>query len=236
MRELAALDTPEMRLRRLIAWLRQAAPLEAAATLHAIVEAAGHKHSLAQAALHALVLLPRYEEEIGYERFSAIYAAAAELGHEDVKRLLHAGDPHRRLPRDGAPDNELIERTLGERKALARSRDRDILDRLMHDRHPDVINVLLENPRLTERDVVRMAAMRPSDTRVLSAIVESPKWIARYAVKKALVCNPYTPTGMALSLMSFLLTPDLRMIAGMATLDERVRRGAEQALGERNGS
>ena len=57
--------------------------------------------------------------------------------------------------------------TLGERKSLARRPDRAMLDRLLHDPHPDVIRRLLRNPRLTEDDVVRLAARRPGRPEVL---------------------------------------------------------------------
>ena len=51
--------------------------------------------------------------------------------------------------------------TLGERKSLARRPDRDLIARVMRDPNPDVIRILLNNPGLTESDVVRVCARRP---------------------------------------------------------------------------
>ncbi|MGD8863380.1 MAG: hypothetical protein PVI30_25425, partial [Myxococcales bacterium] len=52
--------------------------------------------------------------------------------------------------------------SLGERKALARRNDRDLITRVLRDPHPDVIRILLGNPALTEEDVVRLCARRPA--------------------------------------------------------------------------
>jgi len=210
--------------------MRATAPALAADALHELIDRAGKKDSAAQAAMLSLVHLRRYEEELGYDCLATIYAHADDRGYADVKQLLHTGVAKRTLPRDGSPENEFLERTLGERKGLAMSTNRDIMDRLMRDRHPEVIRILLQNPRLIERDVVRIAAMRPAEARVLETIVESHKWIARYAVKKAIVCNPYTPTNISSSLIGFLLVSDMRTVADMATLADGLRDAARKRV------
>jgi hypothetical protein len=42
--------------------------------------------------------------------------------------------------------------TLGERKSLARTHDRSLIQRVVRDPHPDVVRILLDNPSLTEED------------------------------------------------------------------------------------
>ena len=54
--------------------------------------------------------------------------------------------------------------TLGERKSLARTHDRSLIQRVVRDPHPDVVRILLDNPSLTEEDVVRVCAARPNQT------------------------------------------------------------------------
>src|ERR1700722_10918407 len=58
--------------------------------------------------------------------------------------------------------------TLGERKSLAKKTDRNLLERLLGDPHPDVIRGVLRNPRLTEDDVVRFVARVPGRPELLS--------------------------------------------------------------------
>ena len=64
--------------------------------------------------------------------------------------------------------------TLGERKSLARTHDRSLIQRVVRDPHPDVIRILLDNPSLTEPDVVRICASRPCDPQVLQTVYETP--------------------------------------------------------------
>lgn len=102
--------------------------------------------------------------------------------------------------------------TLGERKALARRPDRETMQRLLADSHPDVIRYCLGNPRLTEDDVVRLAAKRPGRAAVLAEIARS-RWVQRPRVRFALALNPLTPLEMTARLVGLLLRPELETVA-----------------------
>ncbi|MCC6806756.1 MAG: hypothetical protein IT381_04995 [Deltaproteobacteria bacterium] len=227
--DLSAISEPIARERRVVEWLREMDPGYAVRVLAAVIDRAHGRSTPAQRVLHALVGLRRYETELGYQRLSELYRHADDFGLSTVKDLLLEGRPQRFAPGRGS-ENEHLEKTLGERKALATTRDRDVLDRLLFDRHPHVIRILLKNRRLVESDVVRLAARRPASPEVLREIVQAPSWIARYRVKLALVCNPYTPTNVALSLLGFLLAPDLRAVAASSTLAKEVRTRAAAQL------
>ncbi len=118
--------------------------------------------------------------------------------------------------------------TLGERKWLARRPDRETLQKLLGDPHPDVIARLLQSPRLTEDDVVRLAAKRPGAGAVLGEIARSTKWLHRPRVRIALVLNPATPTGVAARIIGLLLRSELELVATSPGLAPSVRAlGAE---------
>jgi hypothetical protein len=102
--------------------------------------------------------------------------------------------------------------TLGERKSLARRPDRDTLQRLFGDPHPEVTRRLLRNPRLTEDDVVRLAARRPGRGEQLAEIAREPRWAHRPRVRMALVMNPATPPEMAARIAGLLLRPELALV------------------------
>jgi hypothetical protein len=95
---------------------------------------------------------------------------------------------------------------------------------------PEVIRNLLENPKVTERDVVALAAKRPARPAVQREIFTSRRWIARYAVKRALILNPYTPTDVSLRMLSFLKRQDLRLIETSPSMPESLRVAAGQLL------
>jgi len=113
--------------------------------------------------------------------------------------------------------------TLGERKALARRNDRNLVARALRDPHPDVVRILLGNPYVTELDVVRLCARRPVPATILLEVFRTPKWIVRYRVRKALVLNPATPVDIALQLSSHLTTQDARLAASFEDLHPMVR-------------
>jgi hypothetical protein len=113
--------------------------------------------------------------------------------------------------------------TLGERKSLARRPDRDTMQRLVADPHPDVIQRLLCNPRVLEDDVVRMAARRPGRSDVLAEIARSTRWVHRPRVRMALVLNPATPPEIAVRIAGLLLRPELEMVARSPHVPSAVR-------------
>jgi len=102
--------------------------------------------------------------------------------------------------------------TLGERKSLARRPDRDTMQRLLSDPHPDVIRRCLRNPRMTEDDVVRLAAKRPGRGDVLAEIARS-RWVHCPRVRLALVLNPASPVEMTARIVGLLLRSELAMVS-----------------------
>jgi len=113
--------------------------------------------------------------------------------------------------------------TLGERKSLARRPDRDTMQRLLLDPHPDVIRRCLRNPRITEDDVVRLAAMRPGRAAALAEIARSTKWVHSPRVRVALVMNPATPAEIAARIAGLLVRPELELVARSPAVPANVR-------------
>jgi hypothetical protein len=167
---------------------------------------------------------------LGYERHAGIYNSARARDDMLLVRVL--------LSAQSAPDGIAqaaaipgrSEITLGERKSLARTRRRDLIDRLLRDPDPSVLEILLCNPRITESDVIRLAARRPTSSDAQRALFRSPRWKTRYPVQRALVLNPYTPSDLATQLTGMLTEPDLRRVEADAQLADRVRAAARAQL------
>jgi hypothetical protein len=120
------------------------------------------------------------------------------------------GDDPRRAPVNEASGGRTL--TLGERKWLARRPDRETIERLLRDPHPDVIARCLRNPRIVEDDVVRLAAKRPGRGDVLAEIARSG-WVHRPRVRLSLALNPATPLEIAMRIAGLLLRPELALVA-----------------------
>jgi hypothetical protein len=229
-RKLAAFPEPAMREVVLTEALRDGAPEDLVPVLEEVVargRAGGPPFDLALLALGGVLSSP---DALPYERRAMLYAAARDGGRYDLADLfLSAGagpEPAATAPLNVAGRTL----TLGERKSLARGGRREMLDRLMRDPAAPVIRVLLGNPRLTERDVVAIAARRPQLPEIQHEIARSRRWISRYSVKLTLVLNPYTPTDLAVRLIGFLQLPELRQVASEGALGDVVRAAARRRL------
>ena len=172
-------------------------------------------------------------ELLGYEKVQRLYLHARACGDVEISRLFLAAPAAKlrgRFVDEGDENEKMASTSLGLRKSYARGRDRMRLDRLLHDRNPAVVRLLLQNPRIVERDVVKIAARRPTETAIVQEIYRSSRWIARYHIKKALVFNPYTPVDIAMPLLPYLLRPDLRELSRLPNIEYEIRMAARKVL------
>ncbi|HEX5656531.1 MAG TPA: hypothetical protein VFX59_05020 [Polyangiales bacterium] len=177
-------------------------------------------------------------EEAGRKRAIACFAEAR--GQVGLARFLggagpdpdtdpdtDADDRGGEVTMDSALKRALSEKgrplSLGERKSLARRRDRELLNRALRDPHPDVVRILLDNPALNELDVIRLCAQRPVAAEALMHVFRHPRWIVFYRVRAALAFNPFTPEAIALQLLPHLTPSDLKAVMRSSELSERVR-------------
>ena len=152
------------------------------------------------------------------------------VSRQPWRELAHPEDPTDARVPDYGKGRPL---TLGERKALARRPDIDTVSRLAADPHPDVIRGLLENPRLTEDTVLRMAAKRPCRPDVLAQIARSPKWVHRARIRLALALNPDTSADVAIPILALLLRQELELVVEATHVSPVVRAVAAEHLERR---
>ncbi|MEO8903413.1 MAG: hypothetical protein ABI488_14470 [Polyangiaceae bacterium] len=134
-------------------------------------------------------------------------------------------------PEPAVPDYGMgRELTVGERKSLARTPNRRAFEKLLRDPHPLVIRQLLENPRLTEDDVVRMTARRPARLEVLSAIAQHSRWLSRPRVRLTLLFNPGSPAAMTMPLLSVCTRNELTEVLHHSESSPVLRSAAHELL------
>jgi hypothetical protein len=169
------------------------------------------------------------------EHRARVREAAAAVDERLTLRFLVAGDEHLLLeassddlPTPDYGDDRPL--TLGERKSLARRPSREIIERAMLDPNSSVAINLLANPKLTEEDVMRMAARRPGPPSVLAEIALHTRWRRRRRVILALVYNTYLPTWYGLSLLPWLDSREAGEVAADSRLEDEIRAGVEELL------
>ncbi len=156
----------------------------------------------------------------------------AEPGHP-VSVLLSQVVGTSAPPRARPPGYDLEEMPLGVRKAHARRRDRDMLSRLAADPDPSVIAILLDNPFVTEVEVLKVASLRPQNSAIFGVVVTSTRFGVRESVIAALVQNPWCPVRMALALLPLVSAARLRAVQSSPRLDPRLHDAAKVLLSRR---
>ena len=171
---------------------------ELARALDAVCERAEQAEADAREALLAVVDALN-EEDMGpvVQRLREEAAGESLLALERLIRHpakgLRSTPPGSPLAKARVPDDgKGRPLTLGERKAMARRPDRETMQRLLADplTPPSSTGPLLRNPRVTEDDILRLAAKRPGRPEVLAEIARSMRWAHRPRIRMALAMNP----------------------------------------------
>ncbi|HEY4105379.1 MAG TPA: hypothetical protein VGM44_15885 [Polyangiaceae bacterium] len=225
------LSLPDLALRT--GWLRdflaRASDYDNASVLNALCEDNERADPQAREAILVVALL---FASLGECELTDQLRAQAEARHLlSLSRLLrraptpsvHAPPAHEIPVPDYGAGREL---TVGERKSLARSPNRRAFDKLLGDPHPLVIRQLLENPRLTEDDVVRMAARRPARREVLEAIAQNGRWLSRQRVRLTVLFNPGSPPAMTMPLLAVCARNELYEIMHSSDASSALRTAA----------
>ena len=127
----------------------------------------------------------------------------------------------------------LLDMAEGEVVALARRASPGVVSELTRSRSTRVLSALLGNPRVRERDVVRIASGEDAPPETLRRLVHHPDWSVRRSVRVALLRNPRTPVADALHLLAGLAPPDLERMVRDEGVPRIVQIGAGRRLAGR---
>ena len=114
------------------------------------------------------------------------------------------------------PDDRML--TLGERRARARLPGPKTVEHFMYDPDRIVIQNLLQNARMTEPHVLRMASRRPTTSAALIAVSQSRRYGLSRSVMLALVQNPFLPYRVAFGIAFLLSKTELKMLKSIESL------------------
>lgn len=203
-----------------------AAVVDAVQALMTQVDLPGYRQCYL-AVVHALIR----RRSLGYKRVEVLYRAAVAADCGPVRLLLLRAPPLVVAGDDEVlPDPELVEVSLGRRKSMARTTDLDLRTKIALDPDPSVVSILLGNPRLTERDVVRIVARRPNLATIIELVAGHGRWSHRNAIQHSVAQNPYTPASVAASMVPFLTGRHLREVARDAALHRAVQETAATVI------
>lgn len=122
-----------------------------------------------------------------------------------------------------------------DRMKLGMKGDREARGILIRDANKIVSSAVINNPRITEQEVEKIAAMRTVSDEVLRLIGMNRAWARVYPIIHNLVRNPRTPLPTAVTILPRIQTRDLKNISQNRNVSEAVRRQGQRLLTAREG-
>lgn len=113
---------------------------------------------------------------------------------------------------------------LGQKITLARRGPARVAGALLAEGHAQVISIVLDNPYMTEAQVLRALSREKLPVSVIPAIVQHRKWSITYNVRLALVRHPAAPLAAILTYLPELTVADLRELAAPGIVPENLRK------------
>jgi len=128
---------------------------------------------------------------------------------------------------------KIMEMGVGEKIKLATIGNREARNLLLKDSNKIVLAAVINSPRNTEEDIIKICQSRNVSNEVLRLIAAKKELTKNYKVKIGLVTNPKTPVPISLKLLSYITEADLRNIAKNKNISTVVARGARKILEDR---
>ena len=125
--------------------------------------------------------------------------------------------------------------TVKDRVKLGMKGDREARGILIRDANKVVASAVIHNPRITDKEVENIAAMRTVSDEVLRLIAMNRAWARSYTIIHNLARNPRTPIATALGILPRIHAKDLQALTQNRNVPEAVRRQAFRLVKTRAG-
>jgi hypothetical protein len=131
--------------------------------------------------------------------------------------------------------SRILKMSMKDRVKLAMKGDREARNILIRDPNRIVSQAVINNPRITEQEVEKIAAMRTVPDDVLRQIAINRQWARHYMIAHNLARNPRTPIGNVISILTRLQLRDLSAITKNRNVSDAVRKQALRLVQARAG-
>ena len=131
--------------------------------------------------------------------------------------------------------NRILRMKMKDRVKLAMKGDREARTILVRDPNRIVSQAVINNPRITENEVEKIATMRVVPEDVLRQIAINRAWARNYTIMHNLARNPRTPISNIMSILTRLQLRDLNALTKNRNVSDVVRRHALRLVNARTG-
>lgn len=131
--------------------------------------------------------------------------------------------------------NRIMRMGMKDRVKAAMKGDREFRNILIRDPNRIVAQAVIQNARITDQEVEKIAAMRAVPEDVLRLIAINRSWARNYSVVHNLARNPRTPISNVMSILTRLQLRDLNALSKNRNVSDNVRRQAFRIVSARAG-
>ena len=132
--------------------------------------------------------------------------------------------------------NRIMKMGVKDRVKLGMKGDREARNILIRDPNRLVSSAVVNNPRISEKEVEMIASMRSISEEILRQIASNRQWARSYTIMHSLAKNPRTPIANSISIMSRLQLRDLVALSKNRNVSDAVRRQALRLHSARTGN
>lgn len=174
---------------------------------------------------------------LGLEYIEEIYEESHEQRQAIVDKIL--GDFRMEDGEIGSERvsvlNRVMKMGMKDRVKLAMKGDREARNILIRDPNRIVASAVVQNPRITEQEMEKIAAMRSIPEDILRMIANDRQWSRSYSIVHNLARNPRTPVANVMNILSRLQLRDLAALSKNKNVSDAVRRQALRLSQARTG-
>lgn len=172
-----------------------------------------------------LEYLEEFYEESKEERQAIVNKILGEMKADDIDL------PNERI----SVINRVMTMGMKDRMKLAMIGDREARNILIRDPNRIVCQAVVANPRITEQEMEKIAAMRSVTEDILRKIANDRQWARNYSIVHTLARNPRTPIASVLTILSRLQLRDLAALSKNKNVSDAVRKQALRLAQMRTG-
>lgn len=96
-----------------------------------------------------------------------------------------------------------------------------------------VIMAVLENPRITDGEILNMAKSRSTIEEAIRVIIKNREWMKNYSIMYAIATHPKTPAALAMRYLPLLKKKDVKLLEKNKNVSEAVRTMAKKLASAR---
>jgi len=177
------------------------------------------------------IVIPDSETDdswLGLEYLEELYEETVEQRQAIVNKILgEMSSEQIDLPSERVSTiNRIMMMGMKDRTRLAMKGDREARNILIRDPNRIVAQAVVQNPRITEQEIEKIASMRTVTEEILRQIASSRQWSRNYSIMHTLAKNPRTPIANVLNVLTRLQLKDLNALAKNRNVSDAIRRQA----------